>query len=183
MKGFDVSRFSGDVNFLDAKKDGMKFVILRLGGRDKEGNLYKDIKFEEYYKSAKAAGLKVGVYWVVRATSVDEARVEARALMDALGDKKIDMPVWLDIETMDALPHSSETVPVFKNMLRFALLDVGVYTFAGAYKFFTVIECPFLVASYSGYHGNFGGDWRCVGYQIAGNQKKYCGCVDLIDIY
>ncbi|MFU7517958.1 GH25 family lysozyme, partial [Clostridium sp. HCS.1] len=59
----------------------------------------KDNRFEEYYKNAKAVGLKVGVYQYSMATTVEEAIAEAKFLDDnGLKNKKFELPIFFDVE-------------------------------------------------------------------------------------
>ena len=92
--GIDVSVWQGDFNFNQAAKEGVKFAILRGAY-----NLSKDIKFEDNYKNAKAAGLDVGVYHYIMATTHAEAVQEAKFLLNnVLEGKKFELPVYFDIE-------------------------------------------------------------------------------------
>ena len=92
--GIDVSVWQGDFNFNQAAKEGVKFAILRGAY-----NLSKDIKFEDNYKNAKAAGLDVGVYHYIMATTPAEAAQEAKFLLDnVLADKQFELPIYFDIE-------------------------------------------------------------------------------------
>ena len=61
VKGIDVSKWQGEVDFRKVKADGYDFVIISAGY-----GMYswqKDSYFETNYKNAKAAGLGVGAYW------------------------------------------------------------------------------------------------------------------------
>ena len=61
----DISEFQQGINFNKMKNDGIKAVIIRAGyGRESS---QKDCMFESHYRNAKAAGLKIGVYWYSRA--------------------------------------------------------------------------------------------------------------------
>ena len=92
--GIDVSVWQGDFNFNQAVKEGVKFAILRGAY-----NLSKDTKFEDNYKNAKAAGLDVGVYHYIMATTPAEAVQEAKFLLNnVLEGKKFELPVYFDIE-------------------------------------------------------------------------------------
>ena len=58
MKGFDVSAAQTSVDFVEAKKQGYDFVIIRAGfGRYEK---QKDTMFESHYKNAVAAGAHAG---------------------------------------------------------------------------------------------------------------------------
>ena len=72
MKGIDVSKHQGNVNWSHVKADGVKFAIIRAG-YGKEA-YQKDIQFENNYAGCKSNGIPVGVYWYSYATTPDEAR-------------------------------------------------------------------------------------------------------------
>ena len=82
IKGIDVSKWQGNINFQKVKDSGISFVIIRAG----YGNLtsQKDKCFEENYRKAKVAGFDVGAYWYSYAMSVDEAREEAKACLSVI---------------------------------------------------------------------------------------------------
>jgi GH25 family lysozyme M1 (1,4-beta-N-acetylmuramidase) len=97
LKGFDVSKHNGTVDFAKAKEAGLKFVIIRSSfGTDTTDN-----EFEENYKKAKAAGLKVGVYHYSYALNSDMALQEAKFVYGLIKDKQLDMPIWFDMEDAD----------------------------------------------------------------------------------
>lgn len=58
MKGFDQSHWNADIDYNKAKDEGFSFVFLKAT----EANNFRDPKFFERFKAAKAAGLKVGAY-------------------------------------------------------------------------------------------------------------------------
>lgn len=99
-QGIDVSYYNEDVDFAKVKKAGVDFVIIRAGyrGYGTAGTLCADTKFSTYIKDAKAAGLKIGVYFYSQATTTAEAAAEANYVLDKLGKTKLDLPVVWDIE-------------------------------------------------------------------------------------
>lgn len=69
-KGVDLSHHNGNVDFrsLSCEAD---FVILKIGGSEKKGHkCFKDVAFDEYYRRAKEAGLKVGAYFFIVSLSI-----------------------------------------------------------------------------------------------------------------
>ena len=100
--GIDLSEFQGDVDFKQLKKDGVDYVMLRLGGRfyGDEGELYADSEFSTYYEEAKAAGLGVGAYFFSQAASVEDGEEEAKYAMEILDGKKLDYPIAFDWEVI-----------------------------------------------------------------------------------
>lgn len=91
IKGLDVSRYQGAMDFVKAKTNGADFVIIRRS----QGTDYSDPLFQDHYSKAKAAGLKIGAYHFVTG---DHALSQASWFKQQLGDVKLDFPVALDCE-------------------------------------------------------------------------------------
>ena len=92
----DISEFQQNIDFNKMKNDGIKAVIIRAGyGREVS---QKDSMFESHYKNAKNANLKIGVYWYSYADSVNDAEKEAKACLECIKSKSLDMPVYYDLE-------------------------------------------------------------------------------------
>ncbi len=101
--GIDVSVFQGDIDWTAVKNDGIDFVMLRAGlrGYGSKGIMAQDDNFDKNYEGAKAAGLKVGVYFFSQATTEEEAAEEAEFLIEIIKDKQIDYPIAYDWEFVD----------------------------------------------------------------------------------
>ena len=97
MKGIDVSKHNGAVDWDKVARAGIGFAIVRAG----YGKTYVDPWFERHFAGAKAAGLRVGAYHYSYALTPADARAEARHLMDVLGGRETDMPLWFDMEDAD----------------------------------------------------------------------------------
>lgn len=98
--GIDVSKYNGDINWDKAKKDGVDFVIVRVGyrGYGKSGTLCTDPNYKANIEGALAAGIKVGVYYFTEALTTDEAREEAKFCISKIKDYNITLPVAIDYE-------------------------------------------------------------------------------------
>lgn len=95
--GVDVSSWQGEVDFKALKKAGCDFVFLRIG-KGISGSISEDDCFADNLKAAKAAGLKVGVYFYTTDNSVFQIRADADWVADTLGNEKLDFPVAYDWE-------------------------------------------------------------------------------------
>ena len=96
MQGIDVSSWQKEIDFEKVRNAGIEFVIIRAGyGRVPEN---KDKYFEDTYRKAKAAGLKVGAYWYSYADTVEAGCQEARVCLSAIAGKTFDFPVFFDLE-------------------------------------------------------------------------------------
>ena len=96
--GIDVSRYQGDIDFNKVKAAGCEFVYLRAMIYN-NNELGVDRKFEEYYKDAKAAGLKIGVYYYSTDSTIEMLHEHTAELLKVLKDKEIDLPVAFDWES------------------------------------------------------------------------------------
>lgn len=98
-KGIDVSYHNGRINWKKVKKAGIDFAFLRLGYRGYgNGSLNLDVQFQRNLKNAKKAGVDVGVYFFSQAINEKEAREEAKFVLKALKERKLDLPVVFDPE-------------------------------------------------------------------------------------
>lgn len=99
MLGADVSVHNGAIDFKKVKSAGYDFVFIRDGYGDVLSYPSQiDSRYEGNYRNAKAAGMHVGVYHYMYATTVEGARREAQGMLSLLKGKQFDMPVALDIE-------------------------------------------------------------------------------------
>ena len=96
IKGIDVSKWQGEINWEKVKNDGIKFAILRIGYGKYENQ--KDEYFEKNYIEARKVGIFVGVYLYSYAKTVDDAKMEAANALMWLNNRKLDLPVYFDIE-------------------------------------------------------------------------------------
>ena len=91
-----------DLNWMELKSEGVKGVIIRIGGRGSANGrkIYSDQLFLEHYKAAKAADMHIGVYFFSYALTKEEAIEEAQYTIDVLkiNDCQLDLPVYIDME-------------------------------------------------------------------------------------
>ncbi|MBP5152625.1 MAG: DUF5011 domain-containing protein [Lachnospiraceae bacterium] len=97
MLGIDVSRWQETIDFEKVKAAGCEFVIMRLGGYD-NGECFTDRCFVQNMAGAKAAGLKIGIYWYAEESSPEEIKESVKYLMEVLGGEKLDFPIAYDWE-------------------------------------------------------------------------------------
>lgn len=130
MKGIDVSKWQGNIDFNKVKAAGIQFVIIRAG----YGNSAKqrDPYFEQNYGRAKAAGLHIGAYWYSYADSLAEAEQEAEACLKVIQGKTFDMPIYFDLEEKKQLSAGRDfcdgLIKAFCNRLEAAGYFAGFYT-------------------------------------------------------
>jgi len=108
ITGVDVSEFQGNIDWESVKKDGVDFVIIRLGYRGSEnGTLTLDSHFQENLKGARKAGLDVGVYFFSQAITPEEAIEEARYVIKHIRGKGVRYPVVFDMEPIDGTERAA----------------------------------------------------------------------------
>lgn len=128
--GIDVSKWQGtNIDWQAVKASGVDYVILRAGyGRIID---QKDPTFEANYAGAKAAGLDVGVYWYSYAMTNSEAEAEATVCLEAIKGKRLEYPVYYDIEEAKQLARGrtvvSNMAEAFCKRLEAAGYFAGIY--------------------------------------------------------
>lgn len=142
--GIDLSSHNGNVNFSTLKSNNISFAILRAGA----GNI-ADTKFVSNVTNAKAAGMKVGVYWYLRSNdsktlmTTQEAHDQALALVNILKNNNItlDMPIYLDLESptlynaASTVTYTETLVTAFRDVLIvYGYDDVGIYSNANYFR-------------------------------------------------
>ncbi len=96
--GVDISKENGTVDFKKLKKDGVDFVMVRIGYRGYEsGNVILDEEYFDNIQLANEAGLAVGVYFESQATTVEEALEEAEFVITNLIEMRVTYPVVFDL--------------------------------------------------------------------------------------
>lgn len=99
--GIDVSEWQKDIDFEAVKAAGCEFVIIRIG-YTKDGGLVYDSKFDQNFKAAKEAGLKVGLYMFSYDNSADTLKAAADTIIQRLDGEKLDLPIAFDWEDFAA---------------------------------------------------------------------------------
>lgn len=98
--GIDVSKYQTSIDWNQVKNAGIEFVMVRCGYRGYgSGVLVEDPKFRSHVAGAKAAGLKVGLYFFSQAITEAEAVEEASmAVSLARSVGGITLPIAIDSE-------------------------------------------------------------------------------------
>lgn len=103
-KGIDVSKYQGVIDWQKVAADGVEFAFIRVGirGYGTEGKIVLDEQFAANVQGAKAAGIKVGVYFFGQAITEAEAIEEAQFVLEQIAPYEIDYPVVYDVEKVSA---------------------------------------------------------------------------------
>lgn len=98
-KGIDVSKYQPSINWAQVKASGVEYVIIRVGYRGYgSGVMVEDPYFKSHIAGARAAGLKVGVYFYSQAITVEEAVEEASMAIQLCNSYKLHYPIYFDTE-------------------------------------------------------------------------------------
>lgn len=131
--GIDVSRWQKEIDFNKVKAAGCDFVIMRLGGYD-DGETYTDRCYLQNLKNAKAAGLKIGIYWHAEESTKDEVIASVKYLLNVLNGEKLDFPIaydWEDFEHFQnykmSIQDLNDCYDVFSGELEAAGYDTCIY--------------------------------------------------------
>jgi len=140
IKGIDVSRYQGDIDFRKVKKDGYEFVMIQAGfGRFIS---QKDKYFEQNYRNAKSAGLKVGAYWYSYAVTAAQAKAEAEVFLEVIKGKSFEYPVCMDIENESQRLLSNNEVGNIVNTFCSHMENAGYYAVIYSYADFLKNKIP-----------------------------------------
>ncbi len=108
--GIDVSQHNGEIDWdaMAAAESKPDFVYIRAGIRGYgTGKLAKDEQVSQNMIGANKALDHVGVYFVTQAINEEEAREEARTVLEWVDGYEMDLPIVLDVEKIE----DYETVP------------------------------------------------------------------------
>lgn len=101
VKGVDVSKWQGNIDWKKVKASGIEFAMLRLGYGSSDGNSCGlDSSFEKNVAGAVAAGIDIGCYFYSYALSVEAAKKEGAYVAGILSKYKgvFTYPIAFDIE-------------------------------------------------------------------------------------
>lgn len=96
-KGIDVSSYQGDINWEETKKS-IDFAIIRCGFG---GDLLSqdDKKYARNTEQCERFNIPYGVYLYSYATTIEEANSEVEHTLRLIQGKKIEYPIFLDVES------------------------------------------------------------------------------------
>ena len=139
----DVSVYQGDIDWAQVKAAGIYAAVIRAGyGRYAS---QEDLKFRQNYTRARAAGMPVGVYWYSYAKTPEQAQQEADICLQVLGDRALQMPLYMDQEWASTPAESRTACAVaFLDRIRERHAGlVGYYTYT---SYFSSVDIPTIQA-------------------------------------
>ncbi len=135
VKGIDVSKHNGTIDWNAVKNDGINFAIIRCGYRgSSSGALVIDPLYYSNMSGAQNAGINTGVYFFTQAVNEAEAVEEASMVLELLSGYSLQMPVYLDVEASHgrgdqiSCEERSAVCHAFLTTIRNAGYTVGIYS-------------------------------------------------------
>lgn len=111
IKGIDVARYQGEINWQKVKDSGVQFAILKtVSTNSKFGGLYIDPTFERNYAECNRLGIPVGVYYYTYAQDKQYADKELALFKQAIAGKKFELPLIVDVEENKLKPISRQAL-------------------------------------------------------------------------
>ena len=104
--GIDVSHHQGVIDWDAVKGSGVKFAIVRVSYSTRRD----DTQFERNISECERLGIPHGVYIYSLAESVEDAIAEAEKVISALNGRKLEMPVFYDLESERTRNCSSDAI-------------------------------------------------------------------------
>ena len=127
IKGIDVSAWQKNINWETAANYGMGFAILRI---TEAGNVI-DSCFEKNYSGCQKHNIPTGAYKYSYAMTVAEIQSEARKVVEVLNGRKLQYPVWLDLEWNNQRSLGAEQIhklaEAFEKIITAAGYKFGIY--------------------------------------------------------
>ena len=127
IRGIDVSAWQGKIDWKTVADYGMGFAILRI---TEAGNVI-DSCFEKNYSGCQKHNIPTGAYKYSYAMTVAEIQSEARKVVEVLNGRKLQYPVWLDLEWNNQRSLGAEQIhklaEAFEKIITAAGYKFGIY--------------------------------------------------------
>lgn len=125
IKGIDVSAWQGKIDWKTVADYGMGFAILRI---TEAGNVV-DSQFENNLAGCNKYSIPVGIYKYSYAMTIAEIQREARKVVSTLNGRRIQFPVFLDLEYNNQRSLGSESIHKMADAFR-EIVEAAGYKFA-----------------------------------------------------
>lgn len=143
----DVSSWQGDVDWAEAKADGVEGAIIRLGfgwGND------ADTKAQRNISECKRLGIPFGIYWYSYAEDAGGAKHEGNDVVSKLrqmgvSPNDLKYPVYYDLERWTWTGHTPPTDPnVYNGIVNawYGALQSSGYQNLGVYSYTSYLQGP-----------------------------------------
>ena len=125
IKGIDISSWQGKIDWKKVSDYGMDFAIIRI---TEVGNV-KDSQFENNFAGCNKYKIPVGVYKYSYAMNISEIQSEARKVVSVLNGRRIQFPVFLDLEHNNQRALGTESIHKMADAFR-EIIEAASYKFA-----------------------------------------------------
>lgn len=129
MLGIDVSHYQGAIDWLEVKRFGVEYVIMKAMN---EITHKPDSRFEYNYYQSGVQSIQRGVYSYIVAKNVAQAVQEATDLVNMLDHRTLEKGVWLDLEdkSIKSLGRDklNRIIATEAGVFRAAGYQVGIYS-------------------------------------------------------
>ena len=103
IKGIDVSKHQGEIEWDKVAGDGVSYAFIRAGYRGStEGKLVEDEFFTDNIEGAAENGIDIGIYFYTQAMTPEEAQEEAEFVLELIEPYEVSYPVVLDLEETES---------------------------------------------------------------------------------
>lgn len=119
--GIDVSRNNPIYDYKQVADSGKLFAIMRITER---GNI-TDSSFEKNYEGFSSFSIKRGVYKYCYALNEREAQHEAEQVLKVLNGRKLELPVFYDVEWSSLRQLPTRQITAIIKAFRRVILDGG----------------------------------------------------------
>ena len=130
LKGIDVSKWQGAIDWAKVAGDGVKFAMIRLGYGSKDGTACgADGYYQKNVEGALKNGIAVGCYFYSYALTVEAVKREAAFVIQQLAKYKgrILYPIAFDIEDKTQAGLGRSTLTAMVTAFCSALEAAGYY--------------------------------------------------------
>lgn len=185
LPGIDVSRYQGLIDWTEVINSGIRFAIIKAGGSD--AGRYKDSCFETNYQNARAAGMKIGCYYIHGKgfTSASAGIADAQHFLSLISGKQFDYPCFSDLELPSSITKvgNTDAVIAFCDQIIAAGFKTGIYAsdisgFKERLQLERLTRYDKWVARY-GSAPSYVGDYQMWQYSSQGNVKGISGRCDM----
>lgn len=151
MKGIDVAKWNGNIDWSKVKAAGVEFAVLKVIDKSNK----TEAAFARNYAAAVAVGMPIDVYNYLYTTTEAAATTAARAVVNTLAGRKVGK-VWADVEDTCLKNKGILLIRIlntYKSVIEAAGYEFGVYTGLSFYNSYIkpykdYIDCDFWIARY-----------------------------------
>ena len=130
MKGIDVSKWNGDIDWKKVAATDVDYAIIRCGYGD-DYTYQDDAYWEQNVKGCEENNIPYGVYIYSYAETVEQAKSEFAHVMRLIQGHTLNFPIYLDVEdsVQEKLPKTTLTkiINTFVTAIHNQGYEVGIY--------------------------------------------------------